>query len=301
MKQYLRSCQLIVATASGDGLDLSRLTIRFKVKKTDTQTPNAAEIRVYNLSADTISQIRREFTQITLQAGYEGNTGVIFAGTIKQVRTGREAGTDVYIDIDAGDGDIDYNNAIVNTTLSAGARQIDQVNAASRAMTNTSQGYIPDLGSNSLPRGKVLYGMARDYLRQSAESSGTSWSIQDGKLQMVGLNTTLPTQAVILNSKTGLIGQAEQTNDGIKARCLLNPMLKIGGRVQINEADILSAKIDNTDKSSPVNSAPSVTADGFYRVLMVEYSGDTRGNDWYADVVCQSIDATQPPRGTVNG
>ena len=295
--QYLRKINLIVAGASGDGLDLSPMRIVFKTKKSDAQTPNTAEIRVYNLAPETAKKIRQEFKTITLQAGYEANYGVIFTGNIKQVRFGRESGTDTYIDIAAGDGDDAYNFAVVNTTLAAGAKQSDQIAAAGTAMSGkgVGLGYVAETGPAALPRGKVMYGMARDYLRQSAEASSTSWSVQDGKLQIVSLTGTLPNQAVLLNSKTGLVGTPEQTNDGIKARCLLNPLLKIGGKVQIDEKDVAEAKLPDTEKDSTANKPADISSDGVYRVLTIEHSGDTRGNDWYSDIVCLDVDATAPP------
>lgn len=296
-RQYLRACKLIVATAGGSGLDLSGLHIKFSIKKADAQTPNTAEIRVYNVAETTVARIRKEFSRVVLQAGYEANLGVIFDGNIKQVRFGRENGTDTYIDIAAGDGDDAYNYAVVNTTLAAGASQRDQINAAASPMSErgVKPGYIGETGETKLARGKVMYGMARDYMRQSAEASDTTWSIQDGKLQFVPNTGVLPNQAVVLNSKTGLVGQPEQTNDGIKARCLLNPMLKIGGKVQINEKDVAQAKLADTSKDAQANKPADIAADGFYRLLVVEHSGDTRGNDWYSDLICLDIDATQPP------
>lgn len=295
--QYIRRCNLVLATDKGEGLDLSSLRIKFAIKKADAQSPNTAEIRVYNVSEETANRIRKEFSSITLQAGYESNYGVIFAGNLKQVRFGRENGTDTYLDIAAADGDNAYNFAVVNTTLAAGAKQSDQINAAAGSMSGkgVQKGHIDDTGSAKLPRGKVMYGMARDYLRQSAAASNTSWSIQDGKIQFVSLTGVLPNQAVVLNSKTGLVGTPEQTNDGIKARCLLNPMLKVGGKVQIDEKDITEAKLPDTKKDAQANKPATVRHDGFYRLLTVEYSGDTRGNDWYCDLVCLDIDATQPP------
>ena len=295
--QYLRKCTLIVAGASGEGLDLSPMRIVFKTKKSDAQTPNTAEIRVYNLAPATAQQIRKEFTTVTLQAGYESNYGIIFTGNIKQVRFGRENGTDTYIDIAAGDGDDAYNFAVVNTTLAAGAKQSDQIAAAGRAMEGrgVGVGYVAETGAAALPRGKVMYGMARDYLRQSAKASSTTWSIQDGKLQLVSLTGTLPNQAILLNSKSGLVGTPEQTNDGIKARCLLNPLLKIGGKIMIDEKDVAEAKLPDTDKKADANKPASIASDGQYRVLTIEHSGDTRGNDWYSDIVCLDVDETAPP------
>ncbi len=295
--QYIRRCNLLVGKASGDGLDLSSLHIQFKIKKSDAQTPNTAEIRVYNLAPNTAKQIRDEFKTVLLQAGYESNYGVIFHGNIKQVRIGKENGTDTYIDIAAGDGDDAYNYAVVNATLAAGAKQSDQINAAAGAMSSrgVSKGFIGDTGGTALPRGKVMYGNARDYLRQSAQASETSWSVQDGKLQVVSLTSVLPNQAVLLTSKTGLVGTPEQTNDGIKARCLLNPMLKIGVRVKINEEDVAQAKLPDSDKDSAANKPADISKDGIYRLLVVEHNGDTRGNDWYSDLICLDVDASAPP------
>lgn len=295
--QYIRRCNLLVSKVNGDGLDLGSLRVVFKIKKSDAQTPNTAEIRVYNLAENTAKQIQKEFTKVTLQAGYESNYGVIFAGNIKQIRMGRENGTDTYIDIAAGDGDDAYNYAVVNTTLAAGAKQSDQINAAAGAMSSkgANKGYIGDTGGAALPRGKVMYGMARDYLRQSAESTDTTWSVQDGKLQVVSRTAVLPNQAVLLTSKTGLIGTPEQTNDGIKARCLLNPLLKIAVRVKINEEDVASAKLPDTSNKNEVNKPAAIASDGIYRLLTVEHSGDSRGNDWYSELVCLDVDASAPP------
>ncbi len=294
--QYIRRCNLIVSGTSGGGLDLSGLRIVFKIKKSDAQTPNTAEIRVYNLAPDTANQIRKEFKRVVLQAGYESNYGIIFDGNIKQVRMGREDGTDSYIDIAAGDGDVAYNYAVVNTTLAAGAKQSDQIGAASVAMAGKGvrKGHIADTGTAALPRGKVMYGNARDYLRQSAETSGTTWSIQDGKLQIVPLTSVLPNQAVLLNSKTGLVGTPEQAEGGITVKCLLNPMLKIAGKVKIAEADVSTAKLPDTSKDAPANKPAAISADGIYRLLTVEHGGDTRGNDWYSDLVCLDVDASAP-------
>ena len=294
--QYIRRCNLLVGKASGEGLDLSSLRIQFKIKKSDAQTPNTAEIRVYNLAPNTAKQIRDEFKTVVLQAGYESNYGVIFHGNIKQVRLGRENGTDSYIDIAAGDGDDAYNYAVVNATLAAGAKQSDQINAAAGAMSSrgVSKGYIGETGGAALPRGKVMYGNARDYLRQSAQASETTWSVQDGKLQVVPLTSVLPNQAVLLTSKTGLVGTPEQTNDGIKAKCLLNPMLKIGVRVKINEENVALAKLPDSSKDATANKPADISKDGIYRLLVVEHSGDTRGNDWYSELVCLDVDASAP-------
>lgn len=272
--QYLRKCSLIVA-GMDQGLDLSGLRIRFSVKRSDAQTPNAAEIRVYNLAPNTVRQIRDEFTRVILQAGYEENFGVIFDGDIKQVKFGREGGTDTYVDIAAGDGDAAYNFAVVNTTLAAGARQSDQIRAALAPMAErgVTAGYIDTSDDRALPRGKAMFGMSRDYLRRSADTTATTWSIQDRKVQFVKRTGLLPGQAVALSSATGLVGVPEVTNEGVYIRSLLNPLLVIGGQVQVSG---------------------STDADGIYRILVVEHTGDTHGNEWYSTITGLLVDPSAP-------
>lgn len=297
--QYKRKVSLLVSTSSGDGLDLSNLRIVFDIKLTDSQTPNFAKIRVYNLSQDLVSRVQKEFTYVTLQAGYESNFGTIFYGNIKQVIYGSENNVDTFIDIAAGDGDDAYNNSIVNTTLNGNVKQSDIVDAALLPMLDRGieRGFVDDTDSTVLPRRKVMYGMSRDHLQAAAYNTDTTWSIQNGKYQSVKLTGYVPNTAIVLNSKTGLVGTPNQTNDGIIVKCLLNPNIKVASQVQINQADIQLQLIeDNTEGGDGgASSTPEpIAADGFYRVLIAEYVGDTRGNDWYCDLTCLSMDKTSP-------
>lgn len=287
--QWKRWCNLVVG--NGDGLDLSGLHIKFATHKGDIETPNSAEITVYNLSPETVARLKGEFKRVVLSAGYKTNAGIIFDGTIRQVRSLR-SGADSWVEIIAADGDRAYNFATVNCTLAAGARPADQVAACGAAMDakGTATGYIPDLGGQALPRGKVMYGMARSYMRDVADTTDTTWSIQDGKMQMVPAAAYLPGEAVVLTASTGLVGSPEQTNEGIKVRCLLNPRIRVGGRIKLDNASIATAKVDLAPGA--ISQAVRIDSDGTYRVLKVEHTGDTHGTDWYADLVCIGIDDT---------
>ncbi len=298
MRQYLRKVELILADATGKGLDFSQLRIKFHIAKDDAQTPNKARITIYGVNDETAARVKKEFVDISLQAGYQENYGVIFRGNIIEVRSGRENGVDTYVEISAGDGDKDYVYGVVNKTLAAGATP----NAIASAAMVSRPGYIPDLGGVKLPRGKVLYGMKRDVLRSVAQSTGTTWSVQDGNTQFIPLTQVLPGEAVILNSQTGLVGTPEQTVEGIKADALLNPLVKIGGRVIINEKDIASIKLKTLDRiqkkedaGKTVDKQPAkIAADGQYRVIKIIHEGDTRGQEWYSRLVCLDVDASAP-------
>lgn len=313
VKQYLRKVSLIVGhnEASRGAIDLSELRIRFSVKRGDIQTPNTADIRVYNLNETTSNAIQKEFTRIVLQAGYEGNYGVIFDGQIKQVRRGRETQTDTYLDITAADGDSAYNFAISSFSLAAGSTYNDHVSMVLKDMAEhgISRGYFPDLPGNPLPRGKVVFGMSRDVMRNIAENTNTSWSIQDGKLQMVPLTSYMPGEIPVLTAATGVIGMPEQTQGGIKLKTLLNPNLKIGQAVKLDNASIQGYRfgLELTQQAQNLLNEQSnkINNDGLYYVMIADHSGDTRGNEFYTELTCLAIDASIPrelmPQQAVNG
>ena len=68
-------------TISSETLDLE-----FDIPFDDDMEPNEAEIRVYNLSDSTIRKLKKDAV-ITVEAGYQGDTGVIFNGYISTVKT----------------------------------------------------------------------------------------------------------------------------------------------------------------------------------------------------------------------
>jgi hypothetical protein len=296
-QQYLRACTLICYGTNLNGLDLSNLRIKFSVKQTDSQSPNTADIRVYNVSEETALSMLINLNppsgisfstpgRVVLQAGYQSNFGVIFQGNIKQIILGRESATDTFVDIVAGDGHLAYNYAIVNTTLAAGSSPAQQIAAASTPMNpyNVKLGYISPQQQTYLPRSKVMYGNARNYLRSIAQSQNQTWSIQSEQITFIPKTSYLPGTAVVITSKTGLIGTPQQTNEGVNVKCLLNPIIKVGGRINIAEATVQNFKIMPNSNSS-ANIAPPLTQDGNYYVLTLEQTGDTRGVEWYTNIL----------------
>jgi hypothetical protein len=302
-QEYQFERKATLTLLSGEkALDVSDLHFKFKIVAEDEESPNNASVRVYNLSKETLVQVKGEFNRVVIQAGYEGNFGVIFDGTIRQFRTGRESATDTYLDILAADGDLAYNFATLNQTLASGSNAGDVVAAAVTSMRPLGiggAGSLPAVLSTGgvLPRGKVLFGLARAVLRAQVRSLGATWSIQAGKINIVPLTSYLPTEAVVLNGQTGLIGRPEQTENGIYAKCLINPRLVVGGVVQINNAAINQAvQRDVTgaplryDKYAGLQLLADISTDGLYRVYVIEYEGDTRGVAWYCDLTLLSID-----------
>jgi hypothetical protein len=295
--QWLRKCGLVVNTGS-DGLDLSDMHIRFKTQAMQAGAPNTAWIRVYNLKDETANSIQKEFQEVSLQAGYQdGNYALIFKGQIMQVKKGKENNVDSYVDIMAADALVAHTFGYVAKSLDS-ASSADQVNAIKTALSDKGVTLAPDalkaVGSTGgvLPRGKVLWGLGGALLNDIADSTATTWSIQNGVLTFIKRDGYKAGEAVQINSQTGMVGVPEATEQGIEIKTLLNPLIGIGGRVQINNADINQTSVNGA--MYPSYGAPpqfaKTTDDGIYRVLVAEHSGDNRGQEWYSSLVCLSLD-----------
>lgn len=293
---YLRRVQ-VTASAKGadEGLDFSNFRIKFSVQQSTLEAPNTADVRIYNLSDQTISILQKggEFSRVRILAGYDGNFGLLFDGTVVQTRAGRENPTDTYFDFVCADGDIAYNYAVVNQSLAAGHSAQDVLDAVSRSMQphGVSMGYAPPLSGQVSPRGRTLYGMSRTYMRDLAKTNNATWSIQNGQLILIPNGQAIPdTQAIVLNADTGMVGLPVQTQLGIVVRSLLNPQIKIGRRLQINNKSVQKTRIDTSYTGAPNNGfLPRVADDGFYRAIVVDHRGDTRDNDYYSEVICIAL------------
>jgi hypothetical protein len=299
-----------------DAIDLSEMHFTFHTTQDDNESPATCSIRIYNLSDDIITQVKveGEYSFIVLQAGYIDNFGIIFKGQIRQYKIGRESDmVTSYLDLLCADGDESYTFGVclAPSLIGQKATTSDQITALNNAFDfsggvkiNPNTPAAVPVSGGVLPRGKVMYGMARTKLRSLCQSIGATWSIQDGKIQIIPLDGYLATEVVILNAATGLIGVPEQTIDGVIVRCLMNPKIAVGGLIQIDNASINQTmakgaallKNDQGEASGgqlPFNMRSSgnppfyatVTADGLYRVYQAEYTGDTRGQEFYVDLI----------------
>ena len=314
---------------NAQGIPIEPLRVRFEVRASDVETPNTLVCRVYNLAPNTMNQIvgstqvnigdtfpdaqgnipaqqgpNSGFTRVVLTAGYvNGNQGTIFEGNIKRYGIGRERNVDSYLDIYAGDGDLAYIQSVINQSFPKGTTDSQLLSALAKSMgipvDKNADGFLATGGV--FPRGKVQFGMARDFVRNIARNHDCRWSIQNGALTLIPNTGYLPGQAVKINSASGMIGTPEQTDNGITVRCYLNPLIKIGAQIQINNADINKQVVKSQffpNYASQYYPA-TTTNDGFYRVLVAEHVGDTRGNDWYTELTCLDIDPSSSASNSV--
>ena len=91
---------------------------------------------------------------------------------------------------------------------------------------------------------------------------------------------------------------------GVNVRCLINPNIRINGLIQLDQASVYRASLGNNEIAQSAgriseteengnrvltgtpSQAASVATDGVYIVKAIDYTGDTRGQAWYMDLMC---------------
>lgn len=291
-RQWKRKAQVIIGQ-SGRGLLVEHLRVWFEVTKTVDPAPNTAVIRIYNLNPENEARIKNEFDELLLNAGYEDSMRLVFRGNIKHVYRYRE-GADFITEIEAADGDKDFQTAILNMTLAAGASNQQLVDRAVGSFGSTQMGYV-EVPHKTRLRGKVVTGNTRTILDELARDSGANWSIQDGQLTIVPENKMLPNEAIVIRADTGMLGSPEVNDKGVEVKCLLNPQIAINGAIQLDNAGIKAQRAKDrkkTEKSGEriVDDPTQLTGetarlapDGLYKVIRLIHRGDTRGKEWQTE------------------
>jgi len=275
--------------------------IQFEITKTLRSSLNTAKVRIFNLSADNRGRIKGEYQDIVVNAGYEGSALLLFRGQIRTVGTPSD-GTDDITEIDAADGDRDARKSIVNFTLSAGTTTAQELDKIVGSFERTTKGHVVIKNKKRL-RGKVVCGRATDALDKMAADGDAHWSFQDGRLDIVRADSTLPTEAIVIRADTGMQEAPEVDDKGIKVKCFLNPRIRCNGKIQLDNRDI-KLKVARERERAPGAKKPTKAPKaknlarldplGVYKVYKVIHKGDTRSNEWVSEVFAEALDKTIP-------
>jgi hypothetical protein len=275
-------------------VDVSKLHCTFTIEKSMSETPNYSEIVIYNLSALTENTIIQSGERIVVEAGYEGEQyGIIFDGDIVQPLRGKADNTSYTLTLVSQDGDLFLNSGTINQSFDKGQSSKTIVSEVTSKSKNAIEiGEISEnLDEQKLTRGKVCFGLARDYLRTAARTEKAAFYVSDRKVQIVKAQDVPKGRVIDLSPSTGLIGAPEQNNEGITAQCLLNPRLNLNSFVHIDNSLVRRAKVQRDSEIKQLDQ------DGVYRIIKLTHTGDTRGNEWYTSFTGISQSADLPESG----
>ena len=298
-----------------DDLDLSALDVEFRLLRSLKPEPNRAMITLWNLNQEHRAYILKRYqpggpntktvpVNAQIEAGYQGQTSVLFSGDLREVVQHRD-NTDwkTILTMDDGGAAVRESRFPNGGMKFAKGTPVGQVlkqactylgiglgNAAQFEATAE----ITGASQQNLPHGMTLSGNVYKELNRVCQSVGLNCSIQAGVLQILPKGKALGTldTAIVLSADTVLIDSPEAAVDStislgfaktakgtpattppvqhikntaiIKAKALLIPGLVPGRMVLLDSVAF---------PKQP------------YVISQVEYNGQSFGNDWYATMV----------------
>lgn len=260
----------IQGATGGDAQGAGGLDVKFSIKRNLKAQPNTCDLTIYNLNPDHRSQIeQKKVARVQVEAGYQSGTSVLFVGDLRTSLSVWE-GPDCITSLSSGDGEKAIRTARVKVSIKKGTQTGDVLKALAAALgvgqgnLNSAVSKLQAAGVGSIfSMGTVLSGSASKEMTNVCRSSGLTWSIQNGALQLLPLKTALDGTAINLTPQTGMIGSPTVDNNGVlSTKMLLMPDV-FPGRKLVIKSDRLQ---------------------GQYRIEEVNSSGDTSSTDWYHDI-----------------
>jgi len=283
LTQFRRSASLTIGKPNAlSAIVIKDLKIIFEIAKTEGKDPNTAKVEVFNLSAATRKKIETEQLgdNLIVYAGYLDGEGeeLIFSGDITSV-THQIIRPNVITTIIANDG----ANALSSSKISlaknkgiTGVSVLEEILKTIPLPNNLKTIFLPV--SKSYTNGFAFTGMSKEALTKVTEFLDLEWTIQNNEIRLTPFDGNDSTQAVLLNSNSGLLdspsrilddtkkakGVAKKTKPGWKLKALLSPKINPKGQIGVSSRDI------------PKNS--------IFNVHSVVHRGDTHGPEWISDI-----------------
>lgn len=277
--QFKRGCKVEIFNDS-ETLTVEGLRIKFEVVRTSLGYPNRGKIEIYNLDETKIQQITKRFSTVRIFAGYAGALPQIYEADLSNYFKSR-VGVDSVFTLITGSGRRSFDTSRFSKTYAAGILPESIIREVVASFANVTSGVLvlpTELPTKLQPLS--LSGSSKAVLDQLALDYNFDWSIDQGVLDVVARGLIADDRAVFdINSATGLIGGATLTELGADFRVLLNPEILVGREVRMNAASVQLSQAGLEFRKV------RTIADGFYKVKEIRLIGDTRGQDWYTDII----------------
>ena len=211
--------------------EITDLRIQFKIEKSVSSEPNKCELTITNCNESTRADLKAKPLTIQINAGYDGILRHLFTGDLRYGYADlKDAAWESHLQL--ADGDQAYRYAFSSKSYKKGTPVSAALADAARTMGITIDADTltsADL-QTQFASGVALYGPTRDALTKLLAPFGYSWSIQNGKMQILKDQDTRNDTARVINEDSGMIGSPEWTTPEkasmpatLKCKCLCTP------------------------------------------------------------------------------
>lgn len=253
-----------------NAITIEGLRIKADVEKNLDKEPNKCEIVIFNCNEQTRAFLEAKPLTIRVDAGYDGNLRHVYTGDLRYgYSTLASPNWETHLQL--ADGDRAYRFGRVDRAYKKGTSVVTALVDCAKSF-----GLVLDATTLASPElqaqfasGRTLQGATRDELTRLLGPFGYSWSLQDGRIQILRDDQTRTDRAYEISEDTGLIGSPEFTTPdkigkaaALKTKSLLFPELTPGGRIVM--------------RSRGVN--------GIFRCERIGHEFDTHEDSWFTTV-----------------
>lgn len=282
--QFNRQCRVTFFDPKDQtqALVVDGLRVRFQLTKTLLGYPTRGKVEIYNLSEANIQRVTKRLTSVRVEAGYgaTGDMRQIFLSNIMNYYKTRQNVDSIFTLILSGSAPA-WNGSTFNRTYREGVMPAQIIRDVAGSFADVIIGTILEDENWTSKLSSVTHaGSVVDIMNKLSEDYNFDWSVHDGQLDIVPREKIIEDRPVfVITPQTGLLGSPTLTELGADFRILINPDIMLARKLQMSTESVILGQ-EGLEFRKVRN-----TADGFYKVMDLRYLGDTRGNEWYCDII----------------
>lgn len=268
---------------TGNAIVVTDLRVQFEVKKDLGRSPNSCTLTITNMSKETRSRLESKPVYAIVRAGHNGVLHPLFSGSATFARSNlKSPAWETKVQI--ADGGRAFAHAFLSRSYAPpiSPRQVLADAAAAFGTTLPPDMEQLDELKQALAGGYTAHGHVRDIMTRMLTPYGLSWSVQDGRLQILRNGLPNAKSAWVINVDAGMIGSPEGSVPH-----------KPGAPSELSVEVLLYPEIAPGDTIQVVSRAYN---GGFFRVNDITHGGDTAGSDWKTAIKATPL-GSPPLRG----
>lgn len=245
---WIRDIEVLAGGKKFESLGKNGLDIDLDINFSDGKDPDVSEVIIYNLSDDSINQIKKDGYCI-VNAGYKhmGNKGNVLSGDIEEVTTTWQ-GLDKLTKIKVTDGGKSWRNSWISKTY----KENTKASLIMRDIVNI-MGYeiveIKPKNDRVYKLGKAINGYCSDVLKILVKDTESKMFVNKNRITIRDQEKGTKTDFV-LSPVTGLVGSPTMNRDNTgdkkekitwEVRSLLNPKIETDSLIMI-KSKVLDGK-----------------------------------------------------------
>jgi hypothetical protein len=252
----------LTGVSDTEQVKIRNLRVQFQVEKSLEKHPNKCEIKITNLSETSRAALQKKPVFVRLEAGYNDSIPELASGDLRYAQSKLD-GADWESSLEIADGGRTYAHSRVSQSFRPGTLKQAVAEAYARSLElSLPKGFII---AGKYLSGLTAHGSTANELTKTLSSEGHTWSIQNGRLQILKENEVKQGAALVISADSGLIGSPEYGDPPkkgkprtLKFETLLRPELIPGGLVFVDARAI----------------------QGHFKLTLVTHEGDTHGDKW---------------------